>query len=175
MIKGIFLIAAVLLLAASGCLTPTPTNVTTPAPTETPSLTPAATPTATPTSLATASPTPAKLEIRVISYPATVNGESNFTIRWEVSGGTPGNISHTAVHWDFDSGGENIADYLRTSTIQTGKTPQQFSVELKAPASGTIYFRAHAIVDGSHVYAPEYSITIIPRYTGAGGGGGGGY
>lgn len=169
MIKKVLIIATVLLLAASGCVTPAPTPVTTPAPTETPSLTPAATPAATPTPLATASPAPVKPAIRVTSYPRSVNGESNFTIMWEVSGGAPGDISHTAVHWDFNSGGENIADYLRTSMIQTGKTPQQFSVEIKAPASGDIYFRAHAIVDGTHVYAPEYMITIIPRYTGGGG------
>ncbi|MCX9011918.1 MAG: hypothetical protein OIN66_12440 [Candidatus Methanoperedens sp.] len=172
MIKKVLIIATVLLLAASGCVTPTPTPVTTPthAPTETPSLTPTATPTATSTPLITTSPASVKPIIKVTSYPTTVNGESNFTIKWEVSGGSPGNISHTAVHWGFNSGGENISDYPRTSIIQTGKTPQQFSVELKAPASGTIYFRAHAIVDGTNVYAPEYTITINPRYTGGGGG-----
>ena len=172
MIKKVLITFTILLLAASGCVTPTPTPVATPTPalTVTPSLTPAATPTAMLTPLPTASPLPVKPSIRVTSYPGTVNGESNFTIMWEVSGGAPGDISHTAVHWDYNSGGENISDYLRTSAIQTGKTPQQFSVEIKAPASGDIYFRAHAIVDGAHVYAPEYLITVIPRYTGGGGG-----
>lgn len=81
-----------------------------------------------------------------------------------------GDISHSAVHWGFRSGGADIKDYGRFSKVLTGKTPQEFSVELKAPASGPIYFRAHALVDGVDVYTPEYQIAINPRYTGGGGG-----
>jgi len=104
----------------------------------------------------------------VLSYPGSVDGEANFTVRWEVSGG--GDISHTAVHWGFKPGGENIADYPRLTPVQTGKTPMEFSAEIKAPSGGElIYFRAHAIVDGKHVYSPEYRVAIIPRYTGGGG------
>lgn len=108
--------------------------------------------------------------IKVLSYPATVDGEASFTVRWEVAGGAPGDISHTAVHWGFNTGRANISDYPRLTPVQTGKTPQEFSAGIKAPASGTIYLRAHAIVDGAHVYAPEFQITINPRYTGGGGG-----
>jgi hypothetical protein len=64
-----------------------------------------------------------------------------------------------------------LADYPRTSMVQTGQTSKTFSVELKAPAGGgPVYFRAHAVVDGTDIYTPEYQITIVPRYTGAGGG-----
>lgn len=85
-------------------------------------------------------------------------------IQWEVSSGTnQGNISHASVHWGFKSGGKDIRDYGMFSKVLTGKTPQQFNVELKAPASGTVYFRVHAIVDGADIYSNEYQIAINPR------------
>ncbi len=115
-------------------------------------------------------PQPVAPTIRVIFYNTSVTGDENFTVRWQVSGGMLGDITHSAVHWGFRSGGADIKDYGRFSKVLTGKTPQEFSVELKAPASGPIYFRAHALVDGVDVYTPEYQIAINPRYTGGGGG-----
>ena len=99
--------------------------------------------------------------VNATSYPVNVKGETNFTIKWEVSGAA-GNITHTAVHWGFRSGGQDVKDYGRFSKVYTGKIPQQFSAELIAPESGPIYFRAHAMVDGKDVYTPEYTITINP-------------
>lgn len=101
--------------------------------------------------------------IKVISYPANVTGEGNFTIAWEVSGGLLGEITHSSVHWGFKTGRADVRDYGRFSTVQSGKAPQEFSTEIKAPANGTIYFRAHAIVDGEDLYSDEYRITIVPR------------
>ncbi len=163
-LQYIIVTAIILSLLTSGCVsgpqapaatstpppipaTPTPTAVTpTPSPAATSS--PAATPSVPPT-------------IKVTAYPASVNGDTNFTVRWEVSGGTPGDISNTDIIWGFKSGGANISDYLRTSAIQEGKTTAMFSAELKAPAGGTVYFRAHARVDDVDIYSPEYQITII--------------
>ncbi|MCZ7359054.1 MAG: hypothetical protein O8C55_03170 [Candidatus Methanoperedens sp.] len=102
--------------------------------------------------------------INVTSYPANVTGETNFTIQFEVSGGTnQGNITHASVHWGGRSGGADIRDYGRFSEVYTGRVPQQFSTELIAPASGIIFFRAHALVDGADIYSNEYQIRIIPR------------
>ncbi len=196
--KIIVLIVAVsLLLLVSGCMssttapTPTPTAIstetTTAVSTETPiatstvatigtpisTVTPISAITSTPTTNATVAATTAK--INVTSYPASVQGEANFTIQWQVSGGTPGAISNTSILWGFNSGGMNITDYPRSSAAQTGSTPQTFSANLTAPSGGgPIYLRAHAVVDGVDIYSPEYQITISPLYTGAGGGGGGG-
>ncbi len=126
-----------------------------------PEVTPTATATQTPAAVtATSSITPA---IRVTSYPARVEGESNFTIRWEVTGGLVGEISHSTVHWGFRTGRANMTDYGRFSGVQTGKTPKEFSAGLVAPESGTVYFRAHAIVDGEDLYSDEYVIAINPR------------
>ncbi len=192
--KIILLIVAVsLLLLVSGCLsptttpTPTPTAISTETPTAistetavvvpTETLTPTATPisanTSTPTANATVSATTAT--INVTSYPGSVQGEANFTIQWQVTGGSPGAISNTSILWGFNSGGMNISDYPRSSTAQTGSTPQTFSANLTAPSGGgPIYLRAHAVVDGVDIYSPEYQIAITPLYTGGGGGGGGG-
>lgn len=106
---------------------------------------------------------------KVAFYPFSVNGDTNLTVKWEVSGGAPGEISHTAVHWGYKSKSANISDYPRVSNMQTGKTPQEFSVEIMAPAGGTFYFRVHAVVDGVNIYSPEYQIIIIAPMGGGGG------
>ena len=98
--------------------------------------------------------------INVTSYPANVTGDTNFTIQFEVSGGAnQGNISLASVQWRSD----DIKDYGNYSKVYTGRVPQQFKLDLVAPASGIIYFRAHAIVDGDDIYSNEYQIRIIPR------------
>ena len=111
------------------------------------------------------------LSIKVTSYPGSVDGETDYTIKWEVSGGIPGDIGHTAIHWGFSSASADIANYPRVSQVLTGNTPQSFSTILKSPAGGSIFFRAHAIVDSTHVYSDEYKITIIAAKSGNGGGG----
>jgi hypothetical protein len=108
--------------------------------------------------------------IKVTSYPSIVNGDATFNIQWEVSGGTQGSISQTAIYWGYTSGGANISNYPRASSVQSGKTPAKFSAQFTAPSSGSIYVRAYAKVDGVDVYSQEYPITINPRYTGGGGG-----
>jgi hypothetical protein len=178
--KIIVLIVAIsLLLIVSGCTNPAPKS--TPVPTAKYTETPAETPTQQATPVPTAKPIPtatpertavtaAKPSINVTSYSTSVTGESNFTITWVVSGGTIGTISKTMILWGFNSGGMNIKDYSRNSTVQTGQTPGTFSAELKAPAGGgPIYFRAYAMVDGTDIYSAEYQIVINPRYTGGGG------
>lgn len=158
-----YIIASVIVLIVvfSGCVsqTPSPTPAPTAAVTTTPSPIPTPVPTTiAPTPIATPSIPPA---IKVTSYPPSVNGGTNVTIRWEVSGGAPGEISNTAVHWGYKSGGANISDYQRVSNIQTGKSPQGFSADIRVPAGGTFYFRVRAVVDGVDVFSNEYQISII--------------
>jgi hypothetical protein len=99
--------------------------------------------------------------INLIYFPASVNGNTNFTVRWLVSGGTEGEINHTEILWGYKSVSENISDYSKMSKIQTGKSPQEFIADFYAPTGGTLYIRAYAVVDGVHVYSPEYQILII--------------
>lgn len=170
MIRGkiIFYMASIVIvsLIISGCVSAppgvTPTPVSTPAPkTAVPTTTPIpGTTVATPAVTSSVPPS-----IKVTSYPPGVNGEANFSIQWEVTGGTTGNIGQTGVQWGYS------ANYTRNSTVLTGKSPETFSVNLIAPAGGDfIYFRVYATVDGVDIYSPGYQITITPRYTGGGGG-----
>jgi|GEM_PF-985169 len=110
--------------------------------------------------------TSSALAIKVTSFPSSAYGDTIITIRWEVSGGNPGNISNTAILWDYKSGGAIISDYSKSTVIQTGKTLQQFSAEVNIPASGTLYFRAHAIVDGTDVFSQEYQILVNVQTSG---------
>lgn len=176
--KFIFFLASgiVLIVVLSGCVSKTPSQ--TPTSTATPVATQIQTE-VTPvpaiiTPFPTASPSvpPA---IKVLFYPSGPNGDTNITIRWEVSGGTPGDITQSAIHWGYRSGNASISEYPKVSMIQSGKTPQGFSATIKTPSGGSIYFRAHAMVDGTDVYSTEYQITIVASTGGGGGSGGGGY
>lgn len=48
-----------------------------------------------------------KSAIKLTSIPASVSGNSNFTILWSVFGRTTGEINYTAVHWGYENGGAN--------------------------------------------------------------------
>ncbi len=65
-----------------------------------------------------------------------------------------------ALKQGYESGKENMSDYPRVSRIQTGKTQMEFIAYINAPAGGTLYIRAYAIVDEAEVYSPEYQIRI---------------
>jgi len=101
--------------------------------------------------------------IRVTSMPNRVVENTDFTIKWEVSGGMAGNIDKTEIVWDFKKG--NATDYSYNTTSMTGKTPMEFTGKLKIPNTSTIYFRAHAIVDGKEIFSDESQLTIYPEYT----------
>jgi hypothetical protein len=150
----------VLLLIISGCVsTPTSTPTPAPIPSNSSDIRPPYTQPHNPQQPPLQLPT-----INVTSYPANVTEGTNFTIQVDVSGGmNQGNISHASVHWGFKSGGPDIRDYGSFSKVYTGRVPQKFSIELIAPAGRTIYFRAHAVVDGADIYSNEYEIRIIPR------------
>jgi hypothetical protein len=100
--------------------------------------------------------------INVTSYPASSDVDTDFGIDWDVTGGTPGIISKTAIIWDYKRGSAKISDYSNISAVQTGKTPEQFNDTLNVPDNSTVYFRAYAVVDGIEIYSQEYQTVIIP-------------
>jgi len=155
------LATVLLLLILSGCVSTTPEK-TAPMPTSTPI--PGSLPAEVPPFTQAHNPEQPSLPIptvNVTSYPVRVVPGANFTIQFEVSGGTKqGNISHVAVHYGTNRGGADIKDYGRFSKVYSGRVPQQFSTELIAPASGIIYFRVHALIDGADIYSDEYEIRI---------------
>ncbi len=127
-----------------------------------PAVTAPSVPTIVPSPVTSTAPT-----IIVISYPASVDPDTDLAIDWNVSGGMPGNISKTAIIWGLNKGSANVSDYPEMSTVRTGTTPQQFNVTLESlPTNGTIYFRAYAAVDGIDIYSDEYQTIIVPSAAG---------
>ncbi len=102
--------------------------------------------------------------ITVTSVPSRPIENSNYTIKWQVSGGTSGDISTTELLWDFKKGNATITDYSQRTPSMIGKTPMEFSQTLKAGPTSTIYLRAHAIVDGTEIFSDEKQITIYPEH-----------
>lgn len=164
LVLGLFLV---------GCIAPSTTTPppTTAAPTMAPTMAPTtapptlAPPTPAPTTAApvvTAPPIPMEKQpkIKLVTYPTDVLKDDVMSFKWEVTGGVVGNITHTAVHYG-DKSGQVFQNYSMASKILTGKSPSTFTVTAKAPAAGSIlYFRAHAIVDGQHVYTEEKTIRL---------------
>ena len=99
--------------------------------------------------------------VEVLDYPSSVEGGEYFTINWEVTGGTPGEISETTIISGSGSGNESLADYPTKSSPQGGTTPKEFEFRMRAPLSGDIYFRAYAAVDDTEVFSPEYVISVV--------------
>ncbi len=104
--------------------------------------------------------TPTPVKITLIAKPFQVTAGDPYTISWRLEGGGQGKITHTAVHWDLNSRPEEYRAYAYTSEIFQGNTPDTFIASLTAPESGTIFARAHAIVDGENVYSEEFQIKV---------------
>ncbi|MBN4049165.1 hypothetical protein JYT91_00960 [archaeon AH-315-M20] len=104
--------------------------------------------------------------ITVLDYPTEVSDDKPFVVKWNVDGGSTGEITHTAVHYDYESHGPDFKEYKEVSAIYTGETPKEFSANINALKVGFVFFRAHAIVDGENVYSDEMKVEVIP-YKGA--------
>ena len=105
-------------------------------------------------------------KIALGAAPDSVAPSQKITISWEIQGA--GKVSHTAVHWDTKQG--NPADYKSYAKATPDfaalsppqDSPKKYTVTFDAPASGTVYYVVHAIVDGKNIYVPdgERKITI---------------
>jgi|GEM_PF-1353093 len=147
-------------LILSGCVSQP--RSTTPEPTLVPTVVPTVAVTPAPgTPISIGSPA----EIKITSIPKRAVEKADFAVKWEVSGGTTGNIDKTEILWDFKKGNASTTDYSHNTTSMTGKTPFEFTEKLNLPRSSTIYIRAYAIVDGTELFSDEYQITIFPEYT----------
>lgn len=129
------------------------------------SVPPQATPTPTITPAPTISPVEIAPAINVTSYPESTDADTGLGIDWQVSGGKTGQISKTAIVWDFSNGSADISDYSNMSEVQTGNSPEQFTAIIDLPVNSTaykIYFRAYAVVDGVDIYSREYRTIVVP-------------
>jgi len=92
--------------------------------------------------------------VTILSCPSTVSVGEHFTVTWNVTGGIPGVISHSAIHL-----GMSETDIV--SLVISGDTPQTFSAVVASPnQTGTFSIRAHAIVDGVSFFSDLKTISV---------------
>jgi hypothetical protein len=109
---------------------------------------------------------PLQVSLQILSAPTTVEAGKDFTISWQINSNKKLEIQHTAVHFNSEPVPDpsSPADYkLAASQVLTGTIPGTFEVrfEVTTPSqTGTVYYRAHAIVEGKHYWSEEKSLTV---------------
>ena len=112
--------------------------------------------------------------VKITSVPSSVEVRQPISISWAVSSPEKKIIGHTAVHYDVESHIGNFS--LETSPAASGypnlipdyankqsEIPNTFSAQIMTDISGTIYLRAHAVIDGKHYWSDQKSITITSQ------------
>lgn len=110
--------------------------------------------------------------VTLLGVPAIARVNQELRVTWRVNSLEEKTINHTAVHYDYQSHpGEfdkNIAPpqsgypNLTPTYAQTAsKIPATFSDVIVLPKAGTLYLRAHAIIEGKHYWTSEQMIEVI--------------
>lgn len=113
--------------------------------------------------------------VRLLSTPRAGRTNQQFNVTWRVSSPIHKTINHTAVHFGYTSRpGELGLTVAPPNAGYPGLTPTHAKKRSEIPATfsdkiipdkvGTLYLRAHAIIDGKHYWADETSIEIKKRY-----------
>lgn len=115
-----------------------------------------------------------KYSINITSAPTILRLSDSKTARilWEIAGPDK-TISHTAIYYDYASHSGDLsksttaflAGYKQfTSDYANNEEdiPKDFDANLAMDKVGTLYYRAHAIIDGKHYWTDEKSIKIVP-------------
>lgn len=90
---------------------------------------------------------------------------------WEVRASVGATATHTAVHWGTNStsgelgtevapGAAGYPNLLPDYQQGSFALPRTFSGAITFPSAGTVYYRAHAIIDGKNYWSPEYAIVV---------------
>jgi len=86
-------------------------------------------------------------------------------IRWTVSSPLPGDVTHTAVHWDVTSHGEplDFTNYANAVLGSMGSMTGEYFANVTVPSTpGKVYFVVHGIVMDTDYYAMmEYEIDVV--------------
>lgn len=108
--------------------------------------------------------------------PVTVTANETFVVCWKLVG--KGNVSHTAVHWgpaSKNSTGTKFSDYPNAAypdnksagDVAKFAIGSTYCTGIKAPVSGKIYYRAHAIDadGGTGKLSNEYQLDVLGKAT----------
>lgn len=107
-------------------------------------------------------PEPPSLTVTLTTAPTEATAGSPIEVAWNVSGGS-GEIDHTGFHWANTSVADpqSPADYGNTTGAQEpAQIPGSFNGSFTIEQAGTIHARAHALVNGTHFWSEETTITV---------------
>ena len=106
-------------------------------------------------------PTATPVVIEIVNSPKNLQEGQTAEIVWRVSGGF--NASHTSVHYGLKSvkNPTSPSDYSYATEYQRGQNTFSGKVN-ETQKTGVYYYRAHAVVDSTNYWTPEYSFEVTP-------------
>ena len=114
-------------------------------------------------------PTPTTETVAVTSVPASAIVGESFSITWQVDNPQSITIPHTAIHYGPESKVDISYPEFTDEFAQGSFTiPNTFTAVVRAPDNpGTLYFRAHALIEEMDVWTEEDTIEIQPAPLGS--------
>ena len=108
--------------------------------------------------------------LEVLNPPSAVAVGQPFTFQWELTGAAA-MIPHTAIHYDFISHPSSFgldmtpeASGYKYKTLDFAQgdyaIPRTFSYLVELDMSGTLHYRAHAVINGQHYWTEEFSVPV---------------
>lgn len=112
-----------------------------------------------------------KFEVELKELPGSAAVNQSFRVVWRVKALRQLRIDHTAVHYDYashpgelglDTGPSASGYTLMTQEYSKGSfgISQTFIASITPDKEGTIYLRAHALIDGKNYWTGEKSVEI---------------
>ena len=104
---------------------------------------------------------PAQIAISIVSVPSTAETGKPVELKWRVAGPST-TTTHTAIHYGYSSvlTDPTPAKYAFKTQIKSGPLPADFSDVVTFAQPGTVYYRAHVIVEGKHYWTDEGTIIV---------------
>jgi len=111
------------------------------------------------------------VKIMFIDLPASIKANSKSVVTWKIESNLQKNISHTAMHYGSKSVPEELStdvapansgypSFTPEYASSSNKIPNEFNTVVVLANKGTIYARAHVIVDGKNYWSDEKSIQV---------------
>lgn len=114
-------------------------------------------------------PTPTTETVAVTSVPTSAIVGESFNITWQVDNPQSITITHTAIHYGPQPK-EDISypDFTEEFAQGSFTIPNTFTAVVRAPDTpGTLFFRAHALIEEEDVWTEEASVEIHPAPLGS--------
>ncbi len=97
-----------------------------------------------------------------VQQPQDMDTGQAIDVTWQLDGAER-EIQHTGLHWADTSVSDpqSPADYGNSSGVEEpAQVPGEYTTTVTLEDEGTYHFRAHAIVDGEHVWTSEVEIEV---------------